>query len=105
MHEAMVNLVTGLPLDMMDSKGWVGMQRTLVEDVLGPLRGLLPRGGSHLSEANRLEPDWEGEFYCGNYERLTKVKDKYDSDGVSMCLRGWGVIGGWRERMEGCVLL
>jgi hypothetical protein len=34
------------------------------------------------SQADLNEPNWQGEFWGANYNKLLEVKDKYDPNGV-----------------------
>lgn len=45
------------------------------------LEALTPPGeetGVYLNEADFNQPDWQRAFYGENYNRLLKIKDKYD---------------------------
>ena len=42
------------------------------------LRDITPGSGSYMSEADRLEPDFQKAFYGENYPRLLEIKQKYD---------------------------
>ena len=47
-----------------------------------------------------FEPDFKDAFYGANYDRLLRIKDKWDPDGV---LYGATAVGGdrWREDEDG----
>jgi hypothetical protein len=45
-----------------------------------PLRKLAPNMGQYVNEGSRLTPDWRNAFWGANYDRLSEIKKKYDSD-------------------------
>ncbi|KAH8900965.1 FAD/FMN-containing dehydrogenase [Thozetella sp. PMI_491] len=46
------------------------------------LKSISAGSGTYLNEANFQEPNWKREFYGGNYERLLKIKKKYDPESL-----------------------
>ena len=46
------------------------------------IRAATPGSGSYMNEADVVEPNWQGSFFGGNYERLVGVKRKWDPWGV-----------------------
>lgn len=54
------------------------------------LRQIAPNTGSYVSESNYFEKDWQNSFWGGNYEKLVKVKKKYDPDGLFFVHHGVG---------------
>ncbi|KAI9481302.1 MAG: hypothetical protein EXX96DRAFT_210179 [Benjaminiella poitrasii] len=60
-----------------------------------PVRRLTPNSGVYFNEADTLEPSWHKSFWGNNYERLVKIKQKYDPNIFFNC---WKCIG-WSERM------
>ena len=46
------------------------------------LRRATPGGGAYVNEADVLEPNWQGAFYSGVYERLLEVKRSRDPWGL-----------------------
>ncbi|KAL2017376.1 hypothetical protein VTK56DRAFT_2256 [Thermocarpiscus australiensis] len=49
------------------------------------LRELAPDSGAYVNEANPFEPDWQREFWGGNYDRLLRIKRAVDPDDVLWC--------------------
>jgi FAD/FMN-containing dehydrogenase len=49
------------------------------------VRDATPRAGSYVNETDYLEPDWQREFWGENYDRLLRIKRKYDPDGLFFC--------------------
>lgn len=45
-------------------------------------RDLTPSSGSYLNEADRLEPDWQRNFWGDNYARLLTIKQEMDTRDV-----------------------
>lgn len=62
----------------------------LISGAMGELRKLVPEPGSYVSESDYFEADWRGAFWGGNYQRLRRVKDKYDPDGLFFVHHGVG---------------
>jgi hypothetical protein len=59
--------------------------KDLQENILQPWRDISPvseGGGTYLNEASVMEPDWQESFYGGYYEKLSKIKRKWDPKDV-----------------------
>jgi len=59
-----------------------------------------PNTGAYMNEADRLDPDWEVNFYGAHYQRLLGIKDKYDPGGLFYCPTCVGSAS-WSEDSEG----
>ncbi len=46
------------------------------------LDAAVPGTGNYMNEADSFRPDWKEAFFGENYERLLKVKNKWDPEGV-----------------------
>jgi FAD/FMN-containing dehydrogenase len=57
---------------------------------MAELRNVSPVPGAYVSESNFFEKDWQHSFWGSNYERLQKVKAKYDPDGLFFVHHGVG---------------
>ncbi len=57
---------------------------------MAELRKVDPVPGAYVSESNFFEKDWQHSFWGENYERLEKVKAKYDPDGLFFMHHGVG---------------
>lgn len=69
--------------------------------VLQPmLDAATPGGGVYLNEANHYYKDWKKEFYGINYERLLKIKKKYDPQSLLYVVTGVG-SDNWEEDAGG----
>ncbi|KAI7902190.1 uncharacterized protein BX663DRAFT_512034 [Cokeromyces recurvatus] len=66
-----------------------------VSKAADPIRRLTPGSGAYFNEADLLEPVWHQSFWGDNYERLAKIKKKYDPTQFFNC---WKCIG-WNEQM------
>ncbi|KAF2799392.1 FAD/FMN-containing protein [Melanomma pulvis-pyrius CBS 109.77] len=51
----------------------------------GAMKMLSPNTGAYMNEADRLDPEFERNFYGSNYERLARIKVKRDSKSVFYC--------------------
>ena len=65
---------------------------------MAELRSVASNGGAYVSESNFFERDWQDSYWGSNYERLLRVKRKYDPaelffvhNGVGS--EGWGSDG------------
>ena len=61
---------------------------------------LAPETGIYMNEGNRLDGNWEENFYGANYERLLHIKNKRDPEGVFYCPTCVGSAA-WAEDGEG----
>lgn len=50
----------------------------LTNNVLGKWRGTCPDAGAYMSESDISEPNFQQAFYGSNYERLYRLKQRYD---------------------------
>ncbi|KLU92866.1 hypothetical protein MAPG_11825 [Magnaporthiopsis poae ATCC 64411] len=65
-------------------------QRQLA-DVLTPmLEAVTPGSGTYLNEANFQQRGFQEQFYGANYERLLRIKRKYDPNGILYAVTGVG---------------
>ncbi len=61
-----------------------------VARAMDELRKVAPVRAAYVSESNFFEKDWGHSFWGPNYERLRKVKAKYDPDGLFFVHHGVG---------------
>lgn len=60
----------------------VAAEKTLTDDVDGPLRAASPYGAAYVNEGNLAEPNWQTAYWGTNYPRLKQLKKKWDPRGV-----------------------
>ncbi len=53
-----------------------------VQAAAAPLRALLSAPASYVSESDYFERDWQRGFWGINYKRLTRIKERYDPEGL-----------------------
>lgn len=72
-------IITGVVTDM--TKSWaeqLEQRQNFTDTVMQDWRDLTPGSGSYLSEADRLEPNFQWAFWGSFYPKLLEVKKKYD---------------------------
>ncbi|KAJ3567274.1 hypothetical protein NPX13_g6826 [Xylaria arbuscula] len=76
-------------------------QELMTDTIVPKLAGLIPGGGSaYLNKGDPWEPRWQEVFYGPNYDRLLKVKNKYDPTGMLYSLTSVGSEA-WTQRNDG----
>ncbi len=61
-----------------------------IEKAMNELLHVAPAGGSYVSESDYVELDWQHSFWGKNYSRLTRIKQRYDPDGLFVVHQGVG---------------
>jgi FAD/FMN-containing dehydrogenase len=61
-----------------------------INKAMNELIKVAPNAGSYMSESNFFQRDWQQSFWGSNYERLRRVKDKYDPGGLFFIHHGVG---------------
>ena len=100
LREALISLATGLPVNYTSKSEWQATNAMIVHDLLQPIRRIAPDGGAYLSEASIDEPDFQQQFYGGNYDKLLAVKQKYDPDDIFYARTAVG-SDRWVEQNDG----
>lgn len=54
------------------------------------LRKVVPNFACYISESNFFETQWQSAFWGANYQRLLKVKARYDPEGLFFVHHGVG---------------
>jgi len=49
------------------------------------MKALAPNTGAYMNEADRLDPNWQVDFYGSNYNNLHSIKQKYDPCSAFYC--------------------
>jgi FAD/FMN-containing dehydrogenase len=65
-------------------------QAAAVQASMNELRKVAPVPAAYVSESNFFEKDWQHSFWGPNYDRLQKIKTKYDPDGLFFVHHGVG---------------
>ncbi|KAI0386910.1 FAD binding domain-containing protein [Hypomontagnella monticulosa] len=65
-------------------------QDILINKALPMLQQLSPGSGTYMNEGNSDQADWKDAFYGDNYERLKKIKEKWDPSSVFYTHTGVG---------------
>ncbi|KAK3301204.1 FAD binding domain-containing protein [Chaetomium fimeti] len=65
------------------------------------VKALTPGSGSYINEATYDNPDWKLDYYGNNYERLLRVKEKYDGNFTLWQHTSVGADMYWQEDAEG----
>jgi hypothetical protein len=68
-------------------------KRGQVDASITALRVCAPGAGAYLNECDYFQADWQRAFWGGNYERLVRVKRRYDPDGLFFVHHGVGSEG------------
>jgi FAD/FMN-containing dehydrogenase len=76
------------------------VQRDITYNKVPALQKQAPDTGVYMNEADRLDPDWQVNFYGEHYERLLEIKQRRDPDGVFYCPTCVGSAE-WAEDEEG----
>ncbi|ETN45549.1 uncharacterized protein HMPREF1541_09381 [Cyphellophora europaea CBS 101466] len=100
LRETLFNLAVGAPVNYTHTEQWPAAYEFLQNDLLAPIRRLAPDGGAYLSETNPYDPEWQHQFYGGNYEKLLAIKDKYDPDNIFYARTAVGSHR-WVEKTDG----
>lgn len=71
------------------SRGWTqntsqavvhGIHQDITYVKEAALKWLAPDTGCYTNEADRLDPDWQTDFYGSHYERLEQIKREFDPE-------------------------
>ena len=68
----------------------VARENELTDVIIPQLDAVTPGSGTYLNEANFQQKDWKENFYGSNYERLRKIKKKYDPEDLFYALTAVG---------------
>jgi hypothetical protein len=74
------------------------LKAQLVRAAVAPLMALPAKPASYLSETDYFETDWQTAFWGEHYDRLTRIKRRYDPEGLffvhhSVGSEGWSADG------------
>jgi hypothetical protein len=60
-------------------------QKIRVTAAMKLIRDATPGAGAYVNEADYFEPNWQRSFWGENYEKLIKIKEKFDPTGMFSC--------------------
>jgi FAD/FMN-containing dehydrogenase len=72
----------GIPYDRTNYQANIAAQKKVTNELNPALKAITPNSGAYLNEADINEPDWQESFYGANYQKLAKIKCKYDPEGI-----------------------
>ncbi len=67
-----------------------GALRSRVHAAMAALRVAAPGTGAYVNECDYFQPNWQKAFWGPNYPRLSRVKQRYDPDGLFTVHHGVG---------------
>ncbi|KAL5041239.1 hypothetical protein BDW71DRAFT_192209 [Aspergillus fruticulosus] len=78
-RNALVTMQFGITLSNEESWSQILADQQTVTNELGPeLEALTPGSGTYENESNFLQPNWKEVFFGENYNKLAKIKKKWD---------------------------
>ncbi|KAJ4417876.1 hypothetical protein N0V82_005933 [Gnomoniopsis sp. IMI 355080] len=76
-----------------DPEEWGQMlayQKLMTDTVMPALEAVTPGSGAYMNEGDFLQPNFQQAFFGSKYERLLKIKKKYDPDSLFYATKGVG---------------
>ncbi|KAL4815767.1 hypothetical protein BDW67DRAFT_191410 [Aspergillus spinulosporus] len=90
-RNALVTMQFGITLGNEESWSQILADQQTVTNELGPqLEALTPGSGTYENESNFLQPNWKEVFFGENYEKLAKIKKKWDPNTFFYSFKGVG---------------
>ncbi|KAM7203903.1 hypothetical protein V8F33_001874 [Rhypophila sp. PSN 637] len=81
--DSIFNIVLGVPTSYNNWQDNLESMDTITQDFLARIESVTgPEAGAYLNEADVQQPNWERVFYGSHWERLSKIKKRYDPQGV-----------------------
>lgn len=78
-REAVIDTVLTTPLNLSGPVSeWDDQQTKMTAEYVPQLSRLAPDSGCYLNEADPYQPSWQTVFYGKNYDKLRRIKKKYD---------------------------
>jgi hypothetical protein len=78
LRRALVSISIGTPINYTDWSATLAGQNQITDVFLTNLASITPDGGAYLNEADFQASDFETLFYGRHYDRLNKIKARYD---------------------------
>ena len=76
-----------------DPAAWptmLALQDKMTDELIPQIKAVTPDSATYMNEADFQEPDWKNEFFKGTYEKLLKIKKKWDPENLFYILKGVG---------------
>lgn len=99
-RQTLFSLVAGLPINYTDWPRTVAAQNQITRELLPPLERLTPGGAVYLNEGDFQDRHFKTTFYGAHYERLLRVKRKWDAEDIFYARTAVG-SDRWEERPDG----
>jgi hypothetical protein len=99
-RKCIISTVIGIDYDYNDYEANLKVQRKITDDIVPRLAALTPGGASYMNEGDFNQPDWKTAFYGPFYDRLDKVKKKYDPEDYFYALTAVG-SDRWAQKEDG----
>lgn len=90
LRNSVFDAVLGLPYSSTNWTVNLENQRIMTDEIVPILEKLTPGGGSYLSEADFNQPNFQSVFYGPNYDKLRRIKQKYDPNCIFYAITGVG---------------
>jgi hypothetical protein len=99
-RDALVSVAIGTAINYTDWSATVAGQNQITNVFLPKIASLTPNGGVYLNEADFQASDFKTLFYGTHYERLEKIKARYDPDDILYAKTAVG-SDRWAENEQG----
>jgi hypothetical protein len=81
-RDALFSATIGTTIDYLDWNLTISHMESITNDLLPKLEALTPNGGTYLNEGDVNQPDFQSVFYGDHYDRLLKIKRRYDPNDI-----------------------
>ncbi|KXS93458.1 hypothetical protein AC579_3495 [Pseudocercospora musae] len=100
-RRALLHAVIQTPWDSLASwSTMVASAEKMTSKHVVAFEAVTPGSGVYINEADPNDPRWKENYYGENYERLLRIKDKYDPDGIFHASTAVGADR-WEEKGDG----
>jgi len=99
-RKAIASIAIGTPINYTDWEATLAGQDQITNVFLPKLAAITPDGAAYLNEADFQAEDFKTLFYGAHYDRLEKIKAKYDPDDLFYATTAVG-SDRWKEDVEG----
>jgi FAD/FMN-containing dehydrogenase len=99
-RQSIFSLALGTPINYTDWSVTKNGQNQITNDFLPRLAEITPRGGAYLNEADFQAHDFKALFYGTHYDRLYKIKAKYDPTDIFYARTAVG-SDRWTQGLDG----